>query len=43
MTECILLVTQRITKYPVLVERILNNTEGPHSNFPQPPFEVIHW
>ncbi|MFT7798706.1 rho guanine nucleotide exchange factor 18 isoform X1 [Arapaima gigas] len=26
--ECILLVTQRITKYPVLVERILENTEG---------------
>lgn len=26
--ECILLVTQRITKYPVLVERILLNTEG---------------
>lgn len=26
--ECILLVTQRITKYPVLVERILQNTEG---------------
>lgn len=33
--ECILLVTQRITKYPVLVERIIQNTEGgntlPHS------------
>ncbi|XP_037554241.1 rho guanine nucleotide exchange factor 18 [Nematolebias whitei] len=27
ITECILLVTQRITKYPVLVERILHNTE----------------
>ncbi|XP_041862141.1 rho guanine nucleotide exchange factor 18-like isoform X2 [Melanotaenia boesemani] len=27
VTECILLVTQRITKYPVLVERILLNTE----------------
>uniref|UniRef100_A0A8C5IA22 Rho/rac guanine nucleotide exchange factor (GEF) 18b n=1 Tax=Gouania willdenowi TaxID=441366 RepID=A0A8C5IA22_GOUWI len=27
VTECILLVTQRITKYPVLVERILRNTE----------------
>ncbi|KAK2087211.1 Rho guanine nucleotide exchange factor 18 [Saguinus oedipus] len=26
--ECILLVTQRITKYPVLVERIVQNTEG---------------
>ncbi|KAM4807837.1 LOW QUALITY PROTEIN: rho guanine nucleotide exchange factor 18 [Rhinophrynus dorsalis] len=25
--ECILLVTQRITKYPVLVERIIHNTE----------------
>uniref|UniRef100_H3AFI9 Rho/Rac guanine nucleotide exchange factor 18 n=1 Tax=Latimeria chalumnae TaxID=7897 RepID=H3AFI9_LATCH len=25
--ECILLVTQRITKYPVLMERILQNTE----------------
>lgn len=29
VTECILLVTQRITKYPVLVERIIHNTEGP--------------
>ncbi|XP_029355223.1 rho guanine nucleotide exchange factor 18 isoform X2 [Echeneis naucrates] len=28
VTECMLLVTQRITKYPVLVERILHNTEG---------------
>lgn len=28
VTECILLVTQRITKYPVLVERILQNTKG---------------
>ncbi|XP_045543881.1 rho guanine nucleotide exchange factor 18 isoform X5 [Salmo salar] len=27
VTECILLVTQRITKYPVLVERIVQNTE----------------
>ncbi|XP_029906256.1 rho guanine nucleotide exchange factor 18 isoform X2 [Myripristis murdjan] len=27
VTECILLVTQRITKYPVLVERIIHNTE----------------
>lgn len=26
--ECILLVTQRITKYPVLVERILQYTKG---------------
>ncbi|XP_045845580.1 rho guanine nucleotide exchange factor 18 isoform X3 [Meles meles] len=26
--ECILLVTQRITKYPVLVERLLQNTEA---------------
>ncbi|XP_039107498.1 rho guanine nucleotide exchange factor 18 isoform X2 [Hyaena hyaena] len=26
--ECILLVTQRITKYPVLVERIMQNTEA---------------
>lgn len=26
--ECILLVTQRITKYPVLLERILQYTEG---------------
>lgn len=40
VTECILLVTQRITKYPVLVERILNNTEGPA--FPPPPLEIIH-
>ncbi|KAM8764932.1 rho guanine nucleotide exchange factor 18 isoform 2-T2 [Rhynchonycteris naso] len=28
MLECILLVTQRITKYPVLVERIIQNTEA---------------
>ncbi|KAM7012415.1 rho guanine nucleotide exchange factor 18 [Tautogolabrus adspersus] len=28
VTECILLVTQRITKYPVLVERVLHNTEA---------------
>ncbi|XP_054573121.1 rho guanine nucleotide exchange factor 18 [Eptesicus fuscus] len=28
MQECILLVTQRITKYPVLVERIIQNTEA---------------
>ncbi|XP_070764989.1 rho guanine nucleotide exchange factor 18 [Enoplosus armatus] len=28
VTECTLLVTQRITKYPVLVERILHNTEA---------------
>lgn len=28
MQECILLVTQRITKYPVLVERLIQNTEG---------------
>ncbi|XP_054644706.1 rho guanine nucleotide exchange factor 18 isoform X3 [Dunckerocampus dactyliophorus] len=27
VSECILLVTQRITKYPVLVDRILHNTE----------------
>lgn len=26
--ECILLVTQRITKYPVLVQRIYDNTKG---------------
>uniref|UniRef100_A0A8C1CVQ2 Rho/rac guanine nucleotide exchange factor (GEF) 2b n=1 Tax=Cyprinus carpio carpio TaxID=630221 RepID=A0A8C1CVQ2_CYPCA len=26
--ECILLVTQRITKYPVLIKRILDNTKG---------------
>ncbi|XP_076008957.1 rho guanine nucleotide exchange factor 18 [Genypterus blacodes] len=28
VTECILLVTQRITKYPVLLERLLHNTEA---------------
>lgn len=28
VSECILLVTQRIMKYPVLVERIILNTEG---------------
>ncbi|XP_063041302.1 rho guanine nucleotide exchange factor 1a isoform X2 [Engraulis encrasicolus] len=27
--ECILLVTQRITKYPVLLQRILDNTKDP--------------
>lgn len=26
--ECILLVTQRLAKYPFLVERILQNTDG---------------
>ncbi|KAK1154617.1 rho guanine nucleotide exchange factor 2 isoform X1 [Acipenser oxyrinchus oxyrinchus] len=26
--ECILLVTQRVTKYPVLIDRILHNTKG---------------
>uniref|UniRef100_A0A3Q3WXY9 Uncharacterized protein n=1 Tax=Mola mola TaxID=94237 RepID=A0A3Q3WXY9_MOLML len=26
--ECILLVTQRLTKYPVLIQRILHNTKG---------------
>ncbi|CAL1593637.1 unnamed protein product [Knipowitschia caucasica] len=31
--ECILLVTQRITKYPVLVERILHNTEAGTQEF----------
>lgn len=29
--ECILLVTQRITKYPVLLERILQHTQGQSS------------
>ncbi|XP_056426375.1 rho guanine nucleotide exchange factor 18 [Hyla sarda] len=31
--ECILLVTQRITKYPVLVERIIQNTEEGTEDF----------
>lgn len=26
--ECILLVTQRITKYPVLIQRMLQHTKG---------------
>lgn len=26
--ECILLVTQRITKYPVLIQRLLQHTKG---------------
>ncbi|CAL8262799.1 unnamed protein product [Merluccius merluccius] len=30
--ECILLVTQRITKYPVLIQRILQHTKGKHSD-----------
>lgn len=29
--ECILLVTQRITKYPVLINRILQNSHGEDS------------
>lgn len=29
--ECILLVTQRLTKYPVLLERILQHTQGQSS------------
>lgn len=29
--ECILLVTQRISKYPVLIQRILDNTAGESS------------
>lgn len=41
MTECILLVTQRITKYPVLVERMLSNTEGPRPSVPSPLLEII--
>ncbi|XP_029686558.1 rho guanine nucleotide exchange factor 18a isoform X1 [Takifugu rubripes] len=28
ISECFMLVTQRITKYPILVERIIQNTEG---------------
>lgn len=40
MTECILLVTQRITKYPVLVERMLSNTEGPPPSFTSPLLEM---
>lgn len=36
MQECILLVTQRITKYPVLVERIIQNTEGAPPLLPCP-------
>lgn len=39
--ECFLLVTQRITKYPTLVERIIQNTEGKKSSacsmFSDPP------
>ncbi|XP_040273731.1 rho guanine nucleotide exchange factor 18 isoform X1 [Bufo bufo] len=31
--ECLLLVTQRITKYPVLVERIIQNTEEGTEDF----------
>lgn len=28
ISDCLLLVTQRITKYPVLVERLLQNIDG---------------
>ncbi|KAG8519263.1 Rho guanine nucleotide exchange factor 18, partial [Galemys pyrenaicus] len=31
--ECILLVTQRITKYPVLVERIIQNTDADSEDY----------
>ncbi|KAG8430975.1 hypothetical protein GDO86_019615 [Hymenochirus boettgeri] len=31
--ECILLVTQRITKYPVLLERILQNSKGDEEEY----------
>ncbi|CAH2327224.1 rho guanine nucleotide exchange factor 2 isoform X1 [Pelobates cultripes] len=31
--ECILLVTQRITKYPVLIDRILHNSKGDEEEY----------
>lgn len=34
--ECILLVTQRITKYPVLFQRILQCTKGEHPGLTAP-------
>lgn len=39
--ECILLVTQRLTKYPVLLERILQYTEGQSSAAPYWPLIMI--
>uniref|UniRef100_A0A672H2Q8 Rho/Rac guanine nucleotide exchange factor 2 n=1 Tax=Salarias fasciatus TaxID=181472 RepID=A0A672H2Q8_SALFA len=44
--ECILLVTQRISKYPVLIQRILDNTTGSvhtagSSVCPQPPWVCV--
>ncbi|XP_023382523.1 rho guanine nucleotide exchange factor 18-like [Pteropus vampyrus] len=41
--ECILLVTQRITKYPVLVERIIQNTEGTVAASPSYPVVLRGW
>lgn len=39
--ECILLVTQRLTKYPVLLERILQYTEGQSAAAPYWPLIMI--
>ena len=44
MRECILLVTQRITKYPALLERIIQNTEGsvaPLAAWPAFPLSLL--
>lgn len=39
--ECILLVTQRITKYPVLVERIIQNTEAGSEDHEELPKALV--
>ncbi|XP_045900880.1 rho guanine nucleotide exchange factor 2 isoform X1 [Micropterus dolomieu] len=40
--ECILLVTQRITKYPVLIQRILDNTKGRQEEEAQALSRALH-
>lgn len=40
--ECILLVTQRITKYPVLIQRILQHTKGKNEDPWQHPRSQAH-
>ena len=41
--ECILLVTQRISKYPVLIQRILDNTNGETPFTSHPVTFFLHW
>lgn len=41
--ECFMLVTQRITKYPILVERIMQNTEGKRQEMAQEVRTFAWW